>query len=105
TSIWKCARQRWARYSSRKRSVRRLGAARPRPVPPRKQRGRLAGSSPMSGGRAAALLLVGVLIGGISGGAAATYLVSRTAPQATAAPTASPSTLPVVSAAPVTGPL
>ena len=59
----------------------------------------------MSGGRAAALLLVGVLIGGISGGAAATYLVSRTAPQATAAPTASPSTLPVVSAAPVTGPL
>lgn len=59
----------------------------------------------MSGGRAAALLLVGVLIGGISGGAAATYLASRTAPQATEAPTTSPSTLPVVSAAPVTGAL
>jgi S1-C subfamily serine protease len=40
----------------------------------------------VSGGRAAALLLVGVLIGGISGGAAATYLVTRYGPQATAAP-------------------
>jgi S1-C subfamily serine protease len=33
----------------------------------------------VSGGRAAALLLVGVLIGGISGGAAATYLTYRAA--------------------------
>jgi S1-C subfamily serine protease len=59
----------------------------------------------VSGGRVAALLLVGVLIGGISGGAAATYLASRTAPRATEAPTTSPSTLPIVSAAPVTGTL
>jgi S1-C subfamily serine protease len=55
----------------------------------------------VSGGRAAALLLVGVLIGGISGGAAATYLTYRAAqspgqpavsvglPIATAPPTAS----------------
>ena len=57
----------------------------------------------MSGGRAAALLLVGVLIGGISGGAAATYMASRTPPHATEAPTTSPSTLPAVSAAPSTG--
>ena len=56
----------------------------------------------MSGGRAAALLLVGVLIGGISGGAAATYVVSRYGPQAAAtvapAPSAS-SILPVPTAA------
>ena len=55
----------------------------------------------MSGGRAAALLLVGVLIGGISGGAAATYLTYQSArsptqsatgvglPIATAPPTSS----------------
>jgi len=56
----------------------------------------------VSGGRAAALLLVGVLIGGISGGAAATYVVSRYGPQAAAtvapAPSAS-SILPVPTAA------
>jgi 2-alkenal reductase len=34
----------------------------------------------VNGGRAAALLLVGVLIGGISGGAVATYLTPRTEP-------------------------
>jgi 2-alkenal reductase len=43
---------------------------------------------------------VGVLIGGISGGAAATYLVSRYGPQATATPTGG-SVLPLPSAAPV----
>ena len=59
----------------------------------------------MSGGRAAALLLVGVLIGGISGGAAATYLTSMAPPQATQTPSATSSPLPVVSAAPVTGAL
>jgi S1-C subfamily serine protease len=53
----------------------------------------------VNGGRAAALLLVGVLIGGISGGAAATYLVSRYGPQATATPSAG-SALPLPSAAP-----
>jgi S1-C subfamily serine protease len=53
----------------------------------------------VSGGRAAALLLVGVLIGGISGGAAATYLVSRSGPQATATPSGG-SGLPLPSAAP-----
>ena len=53
----------------------------------------------MSGGRAAALLLVGVLIGGVSGGAAATYLVSRPGPQATATPSGG-SVLPLPSAAP-----
>ena len=52
----------------------------------------------MSGGRAAALLLVGVLIGGISGGAAATYVVSRYGPQATATPSGG-SVLPVPTAA------
>jgi S1-C subfamily serine protease len=55
--------------------------------------------------RAAALLLVGVLIGGISGGAAATYLVSNPAPLATQTPSASPSALPVVSGVPATGAL
>ena len=59
----------------------------------------------MSGGRAAALLLVGVLIGGLSGGAAATYLATNTVPQTIPAPNASPSTLPAVSAAPVSGAL
>jgi 2-alkenal reductase len=54
----------------------------------------------VKGGRPAALLLVGVLIGGISGGAAATYLVSRPAPQATAPPAAT-SGLPVASASPI----
>jgi S1-C subfamily serine protease len=54
----------------------------------------------VSGGRAAAVLFVGVLIGGISGGAAATYLVSRPAPQATVPPAAT-SGLPVASASPV----
>jgi S1-C subfamily serine protease len=54
----------------------------------------------VKGGRAAALLLVGALIGGISGGAAATYLVSRPAPQATPTPGAT-SGLPVASAPPV----
>ncbi len=54
----------------------------------------------MSGGRAAALLLVGVLIGGISGGAAATYLVSRSFPQATVTPSGE-SVLPLPTAAPV----
>jgi S1-C subfamily serine protease len=53
----------------------------------------------VNGGRAAALLLVGVLIGGISGGAAATYLVSRYGPQATATPSGG-SVLPLPSAAP-----
>ncbi len=53
----------------------------------------------MSGGRAAALLLVGVLIGGISGGAAAMYVVSRYGPQATATPNGG-SVLPVPTAAP-----
>lgn len=53
----------------------------------------------MSGGRAAALLLVGVLIGGISGGAAATYLVSRYGPQAAVTPS-SGSVLPLPTAAP-----
>jgi serine protease Do len=53
----------------------------------------------VNGGRAAALLLVGVLIGGISGGAAATYLLSRYGPQATATPGGG-SVLPVPSAAP-----
>jgi Do/DeqQ family serine protease len=43
---------------------------------------------------------VGVLIGGISGGAAATYLVSRYGPQATASPSGG-SVLPLPSAAPV----
>jgi serine protease Do len=52
------------------------------------------------GGRAAALLLTGVLIGGISGGAAATYLTNRAAPQATQTPGGG-SGLPVASAAPV----
>jgi S1-C subfamily serine protease len=42
----------------------------------------------VSGGRAAALLLVGVLIGGVSGGAAATYLTYRAAqPPGQSAPT------------------
>ena len=59
----------------------------------------------MSGGRAAALLLVGVLIGGISGGAAATYLASMATPQATQTPSATSSPLPIVSATPVTGSL
>lgn len=54
----------------------------------------------MSGGRGAALLLVGVLIGGISGGAAATYLVSRYGPQAIATPSGG-SVLPLPTAAPV----
>jgi 2-alkenal reductase len=53
----------------------------------------------VSGGRAAALLLVGVLIGGISGGAAATYVVSRYGPQATLPPAASG--LPVATNVPV----
>ena len=52
----------------------------------------------MNGGRAAALLLVGVLIGGISGGAAATYLVTRYGPQATTQPSGG-SVLPLPSAA------
>jgi 2-alkenal reductase len=59
----------------------------------------------VSGGRAAALLLVGVLIGGISGGAAATYLASMATPQATQTPSATSSPLPIVSATPVTGSL
>lgn len=54
----------------------------------------------MSGGRAAALLLVGVLIGGVSGGAAATYLTSRPAPLVSQTP-APTSGLPVASGAPV----
>jgi S1-C subfamily serine protease len=53
----------------------------------------------VNGGRAAALLLVGALIGGISGGAAATYLVSRSGPQAAATPSGG-SVLPLPSAAP-----
>jgi len=54
----------------------------------------------VSGGRAAGLLLVGVLIGGISGGAAATYLTSRPVP--TVSPTPSPTSgLPVASGTPV----
>src|SRR5438552_16309834 len=58
--------------------ARPLDAARWPPARTRKQRGLLGGNSPgASGGRAAALLLVGVLIGGISGGAAATYLSHR----------------------------
>src|SRR2546427_3065501 len=57
------------------RSVRPHGAARPRPARTPKQRGSCAGHSErVSGGRAAALLLVGVLIGGISGGATAADL-------------------------------
>ena len=52
----------------------------------------------MNGGRAAALLLVGVLIGGISGGAAATYLVTRYGPQATTQPSGG-QVLPLPSAA------
>jgi len=53
----------------------------------------------VNGARAAALLLVGVLVGGISGGAAATYLVSRYGPQATATPSGG-SVLPLPSAGP-----
>jgi serine protease Do len=55
----------------------------------------------VSGGRAAALLLVGVLIGGIAGGATATYIVSQAGPQAT--PTPSGSVLPLPTAGPITG--
>ena len=53
----------------------------------------------MKGGRAAALLLFGAIIGGISGGAAATYLTSRPVSQAT--PTPGATGLPVSSPAPV----
>lgn len=51
----------------------------------------------MNSGRAAALLLVGAIIGGISGGAAATYVASRNAPQATPPP-AGGSALPLATA-------
>lgn len=54
----------------------------------------------MSGGRAAALLLVGVLIGGVSGGAAATYLSSSRAVPLTSQPPTASSGLPVASVAP-----
>ena len=57
----------------------------------------------MSGGRAAALLLVGILVGGISGGAAATYLVSRYGPQATLPPTATGSPFALPTPAPSVG--
>ena len=52
----------------------------------------------MSGGRAAALLLVGVLIGGISGGATATYLTRR-ADESTGQPATSAG-IPIASAPP-----
>jgi 2-alkenal reductase len=55
----------------------------------------------VSGGRAAALLLVGVLIGGISGGAAATYLTYRAAPSSGQAAPINVG-LPVASAPPAT---
>ena len=54
----------------------------------------------MNGGRAAALLLVGILVGGLSGGLAATYLVSRYGPQATAPPSGG-SVLALPSASPI----
>jgi serine protease Do len=68
-----------------------------------RQRERLAGSASVSGGRAAALLLVGVLIGGLSGGAVATYLASGpAAPLVSQTPTPT-SGLPVASGRPVGG--
>jgi len=56
----------------------------------------------VNGGRAAALLLVGVLIGGVSGGAAATYLTYRAAqtPDQSAPPNVG---LPIASAPPASG--
>ena len=48
---------------------------------------------------------MGVLIGGVAGGAAATYLTLNAAPQASGTPSPSSSALPVVSAAPVSGAL
>jgi S1-C subfamily serine protease len=53
----------------------------------------------VNGGRAAALLLAGVLVGGISGGAAATYLVTRYGPEASPPPTGG-SVLPLPTAPP-----
>src|SRR5437773_2568038 len=74
------ARRLLARWSNRMPCARPLDAARWPPARTRKQRGLLGGNSPgVSGGRAAALLLVGVLIGGISGGATAVYLTYRAA--------------------------
>ena len=52
---------------------------------------------------AAALLLVGVLIGGISGGAVATYLASGPAAPLVSQPPAPTSGLPVATAAPASG--
>jgi 2-alkenal reductase len=52
----------------------------------------------VNGARAAALFLVGVLIGGISGGAVATYLTSRNPPLATGMPEQSTAPLPVATA-------
>src|SRR5437773_10370898 len=77
----RCVPRLLARWSSRTPYDRPLGDGRPRQARTRKQRGCLGGKEAcgriVSGGRAAALLLVGVLIGGISGGAAATYLTHR----------------------------
>src|SRR5438094_8775708 len=79
----RCVPRLLARWSSRTPYDRPLGGGRPRLARTRKQRGCLGGKEAcgriMTGGRAAALLLVGVLIGGISGGAAATYLTYRAA--------------------------
>jgi S1-C subfamily serine protease len=55
----------------------------------------------VSGGRAAALLLVGVLIGGVSGGAVASYLTSGPAAPLVSQTPAPSSGLPVASGAPV----
>src|SRR5438477_11647648 len=77
----RCVPRLLARWSSRTPYDRPLGGGRRRLARTRKQRGCLGGKEAcgrvVSGGRAAALLLVGVLIGGISGGAAATYLTHR----------------------------
>src|SRR5438477_12527867 len=72
------ARRPSARWSNRTPCDRPLDDAKPRQARMPKQRGFRAGrETVVSGGRAAALLLVGVLIGGLSGGAAATYLTRR----------------------------